>query len=118
MENNIETGNLDIVNANHPERRGWVLGNFVEESKLRNSDRCEVKWNRFPKGTKKSSIVDPNKKERTMTILISGKWHVKFKSGEEFTLSKSGDYIIYETMTHEAEALEASVMLTVRWKEI
>jgi len=118
MGNNIETGNLDRVNKNHPEREGWVLGNFVKESELRNSNVCGVKWVRHPKGIKKTSGADLDKKERTLVILVSGKWKLKFKNGENVILSKSGDYVIFDAMAHESEGLEVSHVVVIRWEEI
>jgi hypothetical protein len=121
MENKefyLETGNLDEVNKNYPERKGWVIGKFVEESKLRNSNVYEVKWVRHPRGIKKLSGADLSKGERTMVILILGKWRVKFGNGHNILLSKPGDYVIFDAMAHEAEGLEASHMVVIRWKEI
>jgi len=120
MENKeiyLETGNLDKVNKNHPERRGWVLGSFVEESKLRNSKICEVKWTKLSKGEKIPSRMAQDSAARTLVILLSGKLKIIF-SNKTVLLSEPADYIIYNnTIQHENEALEDSNLVTVRWRE-
>ncbi len=118
MGNNIEIGNLDELNIKHPKRKDWILGDFVKESELRKTDKCEVKWSNFHKGEKKISSVNSNEKERTLAILISGKCKIKFSDGREYVLSKPGDYIVHKTMPHCTEVIEQSRMLAIRWKEI
>lgn len=114
MENEMEVGNLDQVNNKYPQRKDWVVGNFIKESQLRKTDNCEVKWSRFPKGMTKSSPASDNK---TFTILISGRWLMKFENGKEIILENPGDYVIYENQSHDVESLAESHLINFRWEE-
>ena len=113
----VETGNLNTINEKYPERGGWVVGNFVEESHLRHSKLCEVKWIHHPKGFTKPSGAKLERGERTLVILISGKLKLQFNNGDEATLSQEGDYLIFDAAKHQSEALKESHMVVVRWKE-
>ncbi len=112
----FEKGNLDKLNAKHPERKGWVVGSFITESLVRHADNCETKWVRHLKGEKKHGGTDLSPSVRTLVILISGKCQLHFPSNESVeTLQSLGDYIVYEGMEHEFEALEDSLVVVVRW---
>jgi len=112
----IETGNLDLLNKKDPEKKGWLIGSFIEENSLRHSDKCEVKWAKHLKGLKK--VAGENLKDncKTVVILISGKWLTRFpESGKEIILLEPGDYLVYSDSYHENEALEDSHLVVVRW---
>ena len=113
-----ETGNINALNEMKSERKGWFIGNFIEEESPRYSENCEIKWAIHKQGTKKtSSGGDTSAKTRTVVILLSGKWLTRFlDDGQEVVLAQSGDYLLYEDRLHENEALEESHVIVVRWK--
>jgi len=83
------------------------------------NDDFEVKWGVHPKGDKKD-IAGMNIKAKTLSILIKGKFLVSFPDdGEEVILGNQGDYVYFENgIYHGSEALEDSVVLTIRWPSI
>ncbi len=114
----IETGNLDVLRENDPERKGWVAGDFIDHQSLRYSNNCSIKWAYHPKGLRKTSGSGLNANTRTMVILISGVWLTRLlEDGREIILSNPGDYLIYENAKHENEAIEDSRVMVIRWKE-
>ncbi len=117
-KSNMEIGNFNKINENHPERGGWVIGSFIEGSNLRHSAVCEIKYAHYPEGFKKQSRAKMEKGERTLVVIISGKWQLNFSSGERVILSEEGDYVIFGEEKHQSEALETSHVMAIRWKEI
>ncbi len=115
----IEIGNLNEVNIKKPEREGWVVGSFVNDSILRNSKICEIKWERYKKGILKSSNEDLTKKFRTLVILVSGKWKVNTdEQNRNYVLKDPGDYIVLNHVKHSSESLEDSQIIAIRWQEM
>lgn len=96
-----------------------MTGPFITESLIRHSDRCEVKWVRHLKGERKPGGADLNSSIRTLVILVSGKCQLHFpKQDKVETLQSLGDYIIYEGMEHEFEALEDTQVIVIRWDSL
>ncbi|MFH1398509.1 MAG: signal peptidase I [Candidatus Woesearchaeota archaeon] len=115
----IISGNLGKFAEVTPERRGWFLGHFVEKESRFHCDDFEVKWGVHPRGWKKSA-VGMNIRAKTISILISGNFKVIFpKGGKEVVLEKAGDFVFLAAMVHHSsEALEDSIVLTIRWPSI
>jgi hypothetical protein len=112
----MEFGNLERMNGEEPERKGWFIGHFIPDTSLLHSKECEVKWAHHPKGLKKTTGADLVSSARTVAILLSGRWAVRMKaSGEEKILEATGDYLAYEGGEHESEALEDSHVMVIRW---
>jgi hypothetical protein len=113
----IIRGNLN--NQEDKEKRGWFIGHFIIENKYFNNKDFEVRWFNHKKGDKKAEIV-ANKSAKTLSILIKGKFSIKFsKDKKEIILSKSGDYVFWDSgIYHSSEALEDSTILTIRWPSI
>lgn len=95
---------------------GWVLGDFVEDSNLRNSNNLSVKWVVHPENYKRESGADFSKKEKTMVVLISGELKVSF-GGKDIILSKTGDYVVFGPLQHTTEAIKESRVVAFRWIE-
>jgi len=111
------TGNLDERVALHPETRGWFLGCFMSKYPDFLSNEVEMKWDKFKKGFKKSGLFTKTA-TKTFTILISGKFIIKYpKFNQEAVLSKQGDFVFYDASQtdHESEALEDSLLFTIRY---
>ncbi len=108
--------NLTDELKRNPERRGWFIGHFMEPESVFKRDDFEVKWGVHPKGEKKSSVAS-NMVAKTVAILVRGKFSVTFPDEkEEIILSKEGDSVFFDSkINHFSEALEDSVVLTIRW---
>lgn len=112
----FETGNLNTLNADHPERKNWFAGAFIPEASMLHTDAVEIKWAKHTKGIKKTTGMNLDAHIRTVVILISGKWRAWFHEAEkEIIMSEPGDYIVYDTALHDSEALEDSHIVVVRW---
>ncbi|TAL57680.1 MAG: signal peptidase I [Nanoarchaeota archaeon] len=109
----ILSGNLN----KEKKRRGWFIGHFMDRTSPFKSDDFEVKWRVHPKGEKKKFPAF-NEKARTISILISGKFAVRFPD-KEIILRKAGDFEYHGAkVAHSSEALSNSVVLTIRWPSL
>ena len=98
--------------------RGWFVGAFIDSNSglVKNGD-VEVKWGIHPKGEKRTSKADSGD-ATTLSILIQGEYAIRFND-EEIVLRKAGDYIIFmPNQPHDLEALEDTVIITVRWPSL
>ena len=118
MESIIK-GNLTEEKEKHPERRGWFIGHFVEDESVFKTDDFEIRWTFHPKGDKKPQIA-ANMKAKTVSVLIKGKFVLIYPDQKkEVILSKPGDFVYHDAKVyHGSEALEDSIMLTIRWPSI
>ncbi|OIO51569.1 MAG: hypothetical protein AUJ19_04220 [Parcubacteria group bacterium CG1_02_58_44] len=67
---------------------------------------------------KKETGHELNESDRTLVMLISGRWRQNFpNSSTEMILSSPGDYALHSGQMHESEALEDSHVMVVRWVE-
>lgn len=112
----LEYGNIREKVASHPETRGWFVGNFIDQESLLYSEKFEMKCHIYKKGETHiwSTAHHPRK---TLAILISGK--VRFSFSEKWTshmLDIPFDYIADNEIpwAHTVEALEDSIILTIR----
>jgi hypothetical protein len=117
----IIKGNFNTDAENHPERRGWVIGSFVEDKSIFHSDDFEVKWAEHKKGYIKIGLKT-DVTAKTVVFLVSGKFQVNFidkVSGnkESVVLKSLGDYLAYDAINfdHTAEALEDCLVVVFRW---
>lgn len=113
-ERNFSANAIDIGRP----RRGWVVGRFIEdpESLLR-SENCEIKLFKHAKGDKREQW-SYSRSSTSFTMLIAGKWSQEYLEGtveltEPFDFTTWGPYV-----PHKWEALEESIMLTIRWPSI
>lgn len=117
----IITGNFKHDAKNNPEKRGWVIGSFIDTKSIFHSDEFEVKWAEhkkgyYKKGLKTEAII------KTVTFLVSGKFQVNFIDKEDghiekVVLTKLGDYLAYDAgeCDHTAEALDDCLVIVFRW---
>ncbi len=113
----IQEGNFDIECKNH---KDWIFGHFMEDDSPFKNEDFEIKWGNRLKGFKaeeKNSIAEDGK--CTLAILVHGKIIMTLSSLNKIVeLSKQGDYFYYEpAMPHSVEALEDSLILTIRWNK-
>lgn len=50
-------------------------------------------------------------------MLISGRFRVELP-GQDVLLARQGDYVVFHGMGHSWEAVEESVVLSIRWPSI
>ncbi len=96
--------------------RGWFVGEFISPTDdVRVSKDVEVKWMRHPVGDKRTEWTADDERT-TLIILTSGRFRIDLTEGSS-TMSSPGDYVIWSPGTsHAWEALEESIVTTVRWR--
>jgi GNAT superfamily N-acetyltransferase len=90
----------------------------------RGSSQVEVKWGRHRPGERRPTGWTVPADKTTLSVLVQGEFILRFRDpGDpdfwvELRLQKEGDYVIWrESVPHTWEALQDSLVLTVRWKE-
>lgn len=96
----------------------WLIGHFVSTTGgLRHSDDIEIKWGVHPRGAGDDRWT-VNRLATSISILVSGVDRITLPH-RAFTLSNPGDYLIWGPgMPHRWQAVEDSVVITVRWPSI
>lgn len=116
----IKTGNFKIDVTNNPEKRGWVVGTFIEKDSLFHSDDFEVKWAEHKKGYSKEGLK-ANEVTKTVVFVVYGVFKLKFHGNNGAKkivyLRNLGDYVAYDASegSHMAEALEDCLVVVFRW---
>jgi len=98
--------------------RGWILGHFIpNEAGVRSTKDLEVKWGVHPAGDKRPEWTSG---EQRSTLLLLFKGHFRVDSTEgSATLSREGDYAVWGPgIEHTWEALDYSVVVSVRWPSV
>jgi len=115
----IKTGNFNDDIIGTPERRGWVMGHFIETQSLLHSTDVEIKWGVHKKG-EKTSTPRANIQAKSLAILLHGKVSICFtESAETVILEKEGDFVLYDFgVFHNYEFLEDTTVITIRWPSI
>lgn len=100
--------------AEGKDRRGWFIGSFIDpKQELKSNSEVEIKWGVHPKGEERSSKASEDD-FLTVSLLIKGKFLIKFEDREEL-LQHEGDYIIWKPNTfHSTVTLEDAVIITIR----
>ncbi|MEJ2455358.1 MAG: signal peptidase I [Candidatus Thiodiazotropha sp.] len=107
-----------FINAKELESGGWLLGTFLSAAeKIQRTSAIELKWGVHKKGEKRNSVGRSSL--NTMAVLVNGKFKLWFPTHQiDIILANQGDYVIYELDNeHSWEALEDSIVITVRWPE-
>lgn len=109
------TGN---ANDDADTNRGWLLGHFMQPAgAIRSTETLEVKWGIHPAGDKRAEWAT-DEQRTTLVILVSGRFRVDLSEGQ-VALDRQGDYGVWGPgIDHTWEALEDSVVLTVRWPSL
>ncbi len=115
----IKTGNFNANIIETPERRGWVLGHFIESQSLFHSTDIEIKWGVHKKG-EKISTLKASTQAKSLAILLSGKICIFFPETNETTiLEKEGDFALWNSgVFHNYEFIEDTTVITIRWPSI
>lgn len=98
------------------ETRGWFIGEFINPSTdMRASKDIEAKWMRHPVGDKRADPSADAERD-TLAVLMSGRFRIDLAE-QTHVLTNPGDYLVWERgLSHTWEALEESVVMTVRWR--
>ena len=106
------------ANDDAPARRGWLLGHFIRPADdVRCTSDAEVKWGIHPIGDSRAGWTTDDQRT-TMVILVSGRFELKLSEGTKI-LEQQGDYVVWGPgIDHSWHALEASVVITVRWPSV
>ena len=96
--------------------RGWFLGHFVgPDASLAHTTALEVKWGTHAAGDQRAAWA-VSRTATTVSILIQGRFCLRFAGGHEVVLTRPGDYVLSPPgVAHTWNAQVASVVLTVRW---
>jgi quercetin dioxygenase-like cupin family protein len=119
MNDRIRTGN---AHEDARPYRGWLVGHFVTERDARQTDEVEIGWRSFPAGQARPVWVR-GEVRTTIVILVRGRFRVQFADADgdlgAVTLEQEGDYATWPPgVDHCWEALEDTVMITVRWPSL
>ena len=107
----FHTGNAATDGA---DRRGWLLGYFLPEGDLRQSNDVEVKWRVHRGGEERAERV-ADEHRTTVVLLVRGRFRVDLDPGP-VVLRHPGDYVMWGPgVGHSWRAEEDSVVVTVRW---
>jgi hypothetical protein len=111
---NWRFGNATVDGA---DRRGWLVGPFIDPGDLRMSKDVEIKWGIHAAGEERNSWHDQEYRT-TVILLISGRFRINLSVGSH-QLSQQGDYAMWGPgIGHSWHAEEDSVVLTIRWPAV
>jgi hypothetical protein len=104
-------GNAAVDGA---ERRGWLVGAFMEPDDVRMSKDVEIKWGVHPAGDRREAWFE-DESRTTVLMLVSGRFRLDLSVGTA-VLAEQGDYAMWGPgIGHSWHAEEDSVVVTIRW---
>jgi hypothetical protein len=104
-------GNAPVDGA---ERRGWLVGAFMDAADVRMSKEVEVKWGIHPAGDRREAWFEQEDRT-TVLMLVSGRFRIDLPVGTAL-LYEQGDYAAWGPgIGHSWRAEEDSVVVTIRW---
>lgn len=114
----IQSGEIKDLQENY--KFGWFMGKFVDDKTPFHSEDFEIKLGFHPKGEERESTADNANDQKTLGILIKGKFKVKFhESDDEILIDKPYQYMFWSpALAHTSIALEDTEMLTIRWPSL
>ncbi|WP_424923363.1 signal peptidase I [Actinocrispum wychmicini] len=95
--------------------RGWLLGHFIDPSEgVRSTKDVEVKWGVHPAGDRRPEWTADDQRT-TLLLLVEGNFRLHLTESV-IDMHRQGDYVMWGPgIDHSWEALEPSVVITVRW---
>jgi uncharacterized RmlC-like cupin family protein len=96
--------------------RGWFIGHFLgADAGPAHTTALEIKWATHAAGEHRT-VWASSRTATTVSILIQGRFHLRFPGERNVVLAQPGDYVLWPPdVPHVWEAEAASVVLTVRW---
>jgi len=99
------------------ERRGWIVGHFLDREDIRHSGDVEIKWGVHARGEERAAWQGEEFRT-TVLLLVKGRFEINL-SVQSFVLEHEGDYAMWGPgVGHSWRAEEDSVVITVRWPSI
>jgi hypothetical protein len=96
------------------ERRGWLVGAFMDAGDVRMSTDVEIKWGIHPAGDWRETWFEQEDRT-TVLMLVSGRFRIDLSVGSAL-LYEQGDYATWGPgIGHSWRAEEDSVVVTIRW---
>ncbi len=96
------------------ERRGWLVGAFIEPDDVRMSKDVEIKWGVHPAGDRREAWFE-NEHRTTVLLLVTGRFRIDLSVGSAI-LTEQGDYAMWGPgIEHSWQAENDSVVVTIRW---
>jgi hypothetical protein len=100
--------------ADGAERRGWLVGAFMDPDDVRWSEDVEIKWGLHSAGERREDWFE-DERRTTVVILVRGRFHLDLSVGTAL-LSEPGDYAMWGPgIKHSWRAEHDSVVITIRW---
>jgi hypothetical protein len=111
---NWHFGNAGVDGA---DRRGWLVGHFMDPDDVRMSKDVEIKWGIHPAGDEREAWHG-DEDRTTVLILVHGTFRINLSVGSHL-LAEQGDYAMWGPgIGHSWHAEEDSVVITIRWPAI
>lgn len=113
------SGSWHVGNAaeDSSDYRGWFVGHFIGGDDLRCSEDVEIKWGVHPAGDRRASWQGEEHRT-TVLLLVSGRFRIDL-SDTSTVLERQGDYAMWGAgVGHSWEALDDSIVITIRWPSI
>lgn len=96
------------------DHRGWLVGHFMPDGEIRQSNDVEIKWGQHPVGEQRDSWQG-DETRTTVLLLVNGRFRIDL-SVTNHLLSRPGDYVMWGPgVGHSWQAEADSVVLTIRW---
>jgi hypothetical protein len=115
MKKNIVSGNLHKTSK---EKRGWIMGHFMNPDSPLKTQNCELKWGEHKKGEKREKVSTIDNAS-SLAILIRGEFTMVFPGKKEVKLKKEGDFVFYGPKTpHSWHVEKDCLLLTLRWPSL
>jgi hypothetical protein len=96
------------------ERGGWIVGHFMNDDDVRQSEGVEIKWGIHASGEERAGWQG-DESRTTVLLLVKGRFRVDL-SVDSFVLEQEGDYAMWGPgIGHSWRAEQDSVVVTVRW---
>ena len=104
-------GNAAVDGA---ERRGWLVGAFLDPDDVRASTEVEIRWGVHEAGERREAWFEEETRT-TVLLLLSGRFRIDLATGTAI-LAQQGDYAMWGPgIGHSWRAEEDSVVVTIRW---
>src|SRR5262245_10926399 len=112
----VSSGNVSTAAV-----KGWFVGHFINNDPVRGTKDVAVKWGVHPAGESNGEFT-AYWTATTISVLVRGRFRLTFKRGDgegQVLLENEGDFAAFKPGVYHAwEALEDTVILTVRWPSV
>jgi hypothetical protein len=97
------------------DHEGYVVGNFMDEGDIRQTECVEIKWGVHPAGDQRATWQGDDETRTTVLVLTHGKFRLDLRT-DNYVLEREGDYAMWGPgIGHFWRAEEDSLVISVRW---